>query len=136
MSQCQINLLQGISWDSRLYFWQCSKLIWHWPTTRVTNSQLKIPWKTTLNSLTAYWKLIFIPWQLYFSIDYSLTWPYFSLFSLDKMCNSLIVKAKPWQLVSRLTTLTIADQWSLLCWKAKYPWNFGKNSGNLPKFTL
>ena len=72
-------------------------------TIRVTNSQLKIPWKTTLNSLTAYWKLIFIPWQLYFSLEYSLTSPYFSLFSLNKIGNSLIVKAKPWQLVSRTT---------------------------------
>ena len=62
---------------------------------RVTNSQLKIPWKSILNSLTAYWISIFIPWQLYFSYDYSLTLLEFLIFSLDWMVNSLTVKGKP-----------------------------------------
>ena len=51
--------------------------------------------KINIKFLTAYWTLIFIPWQLYFSCDYSLTIPYFSFFPLDKMVNSLTVKAKP-----------------------------------------
>ena len=40
--------------------------------------------KINIKFLTAYWTLIFIPWQLYFSCDYSLTIPYFSFFPLIK----------------------------------------------------
>ena len=66
---------------------------WHYMSGDKLSAQNSL--KDSIKFIDSLLDIDFYSLTIMFSLDYSLTSPYFSLFSLDKIGNSLIVKAKP-----------------------------------------